>query len=249
MVTLANETNFAFGARVSSDVIEVRVRLSRLVRGVRRGAGPLTVLAGLGLYAVAAPTAWMYASTGPYRLTAATVPAAPVAIVLGAGLEGAKPSPFLAGRLRTTVDLYRRGKVRAILVTGDNSRKGYDEPSAMRDFLVADGVPAERIVLDYAGFDTWDSCARAKEIFGVKRAIVVTQEFHLPRAVALCRSVGIETYGVGHDTYPMDHQTTEYGYAREVVASVKAVGDLVAHPRPRLLGPREPGIQRALTAP
>ncbi|MGI8329891.1 SanA/YdcF family protein [Actinomadura scrupuli] len=223
------------------------MRLGRLARGVRRGAGPLAVLAGLGSYAVAAPTAWMYADTAPYRLTAATVPAAPVAIVLGAGLEGARPSPFLAGRLRTTADLYRRGKVRVILVTGDNSRKSYDEPSAMRDFLVAEGVPADRIVLDYAGFDTWDSCARAKEIFGVRRAIVVTQKFHLPRAVALCRSVGIEAYGVGHDTYPIDGRTTTYGYAREVVASIKAVGDLVAHPRPRFLGPREPGVERALT--
>jgi vancomycin permeability regulator SanA len=206
----------------------------------------LAVLAGLGIYALGAPTAWMYASTRPYRLTVDTVPAAPVALVLGAGLEGGRPSPFLAGRLRTTVDLYHRGKVRVILVTGDNSRKGYDEPSAMRDFLVANGVPAERIVLDYAGFDTWDSCARAKEIFGVDRAIVVTQQFHLPRAVALCRSVGIAAYGVGHDSYPLDHQTTEYGYAREVIASIKAIGDLVGHPRPHFLGPREPGVQRAL---
>ncbi|MCW2919996.1 MAG: hypothetical protein JWN52_8064 [Actinomycetia bacterium] len=212
----------------------------------KRGAGPLAVVAGLGVYALAAPTAWMYASTSSYRLTTATVPAAPVAVVMGAGLEGGKPSPFLAGRLRTTMDLYHRGKVRAILVTGDNSRKGYDEPSAMRDFLVAKGVPADRIVLDYAGFDTWDSCARAKKIFGVNRAIVVTQKFHLPRAVALCRSAGIDAYGVGHDTYAMDHGTTEYGYAREVLASLKAMGDVVAHPQPHFLGPREPGIQQAL---
>jgi vancomycin permeability regulator SanA len=228
-------------------VIKVRARLLRPARRLRRAAGPLTVLAALVVHAAAVPAAWMYASTAPYRLTAATVPAAPVAIVLGAGLDGAKPSPFLAGRLRTAADLYRRGKVRVILVTGDNSRKSYDEPSAMRDFLTAEGVPTGRIVLDYAGFDTWDSCARAKQIFGVHRAIVVTQKFHLPRAVALCRSVGIQTYGVGHDTYPLDATATEYGYAREVIASIKASGDLVTHPRPRFLGPREPGVQRALT--
>lgn len=214
---------------------------------VRRCAAPLAVLAGLGVYLVAAPTAWTYASTADYRRTAADVPAAPVAIVMGAGVDGAgKPTPFLAGRLRTAADLYRRGKVRVLLVTGDNGSRGYDEPSAMRDFLVAGGIPAQRIVLDYAGFDTWDSCVRAKKIFGVDRAIVVTQLFHLPRAVALCRAAGIRAYGVGHDSRPMHADTTDYGYAREVFASIKATGTLLFHPRPRFLGRRETGVQRAL---
>lgn len=214
---------------------------------VRRCAAPLAVLAGLGVYLVAAPTAWTYASTADYRRTAADVPAAPVAIVMGAGVDGAgKPTPFLAGRLRTAADLYRRGKVRVLLVTGDNGSRGYDEPSAMRDFLVAGGIPAQRIVLDYAGFDTWDSCVRAKKIFGVDRATVVTQEFHLPRAVALCRAAGIDAYGVGHDSSTVDARVTRDGYAREVLASVKAVGDVVFTPGPRFLGPPEPGVRKAL---
>lgn len=214
---------------------------------VRRLVAPLTVLAGLGVYALAAPSAWMYAGTSEYRLTPATVPVTPVAIVLGAGLDpDGKPSPFLAGRLRLAADLYQRGKVRVVLVTGDNSRKSYDEPTAMRNFLIANGIPAGRVVLDYAGFDTWDSCVRAKKIFGVDRATVVTQEFHLPRAVALCRAAGIDAYGVGHDSSTVDARVTRDGYAREVLASVKAVGDVVFTPGPRFLGPPEPGVRKAL---
>lgn len=214
---------------------------------LRRMTGPSVVLAGLGVYLVAVPSAWVYASTSSYRTVADRVPAAPVAIVMGAGLDGrGRPSPFLAGRLQTAADLYRRGKIRAILVTGDNSRKDYDEPTAMRAYLVKLKIQANRIVLDYAGFDTWDSCVRAKKIFGVDRAIVVTQVFHLPRAVALCRAAGIEAYGVGHDSLLVDRGPTRYGYFREVFASIKAINAVVFRPRPRFLGPKEPGIGRAL---
>lgn len=216
---------------------------------LRAWAAPLAVLAGLLAYVLMAPAGWLLASTAPYRLPAGRVPPAPVAIVLGAGLDAAgRPMPFLIGRLRTAADLYHRGKVRVILVTGDNSRKDYDEPTAMRDFLVSEGVPAQRIVLDYAGFDTWDSCARAKKIFGVDRATVVTQRFHLPRAVALCRAAGIRAYGVGHDTMSLDRATTEYGYVRELPAALKALADLTGHPEPTFLGPRESGVQQALNS-
>jgi vancomycin permeability regulator SanA len=131
-------------------------------------------------------------------------------------------------------------------VSGDNGRKGYDEPTAMRDYLTRHGVPAAKVVLDYAGFDTWDSCVRARRLFGVRRAIVVTQLFHLPRAVALCRAAGIETAGVGHDSASTAEATTDAGYLREVGASAKALSDLVRKPPPRFLGPPEPGLRRAL---
>lgn len=216
---------------------------------MRAWAGPLVVLGALLAYALAAPAGWLFTSTAPYRLPADRVPAAPVAIVLGAGLDDSgRPMPFLQGRLRTAADLYRRGKVRVILVTGDNSRKEYDEPTAMRDYLLAEGIPPHRIVLDHAGFDTWDSCVRAKKVFGVDRATIVTQLFHLPRAVALCRAAGIRTYGVGHDTMSIDPATTEYGYVREFPAALKAVADLIGRPKPTFLGPRENGVQRALTS-
>ena len=89
------------------------------------------------------------------------------------------------------------GKVQAILVSGDNMRHEYNEPEAMQRWLVEQGVPADKVVLDHAGFDTYDSCARAKRIFGVERATVVTQQFHLARAVTVCRHLGIDANGVG----------------------------------------------------
>ncbi|MEU4443945.1 ElyC/SanA/YdcF family protein [Actinosynnema sp. NPDC050801] len=207
------------------------------------------VLIALGLLAVLAATPWVWVQTSSaaYRHDAADVPDTPVALVLGAGLtRSGTPTPFLAGRLDVAADLYRRGKVEVLLVSGDNSRNEYDEPTAMRTYLIGRGVPEDVVVADYAGLDTWDSCTRAKRIFGVERATVVTQEFHLPRAVALCRSAGIEAFGVGHDTSGRV-STTTYGHFREVFAAGKAMWDgVVAKPDPRFLGPREIGVTSAL---
>ncbi|MEJ2856641.1 MULTISPECIES: SanA/YdcF family protein [unclassified Saccharothrix] len=205
------------------------------------------VVVGLAAVLASVPLVWVHVSSAPYRHAAADVPETPVALVLGAGLRGGKPTPFLAGRLDVAADLYRRGKVEVLLVSGDNSRKEYDEPTAMRDYLVARGVPAEVVVADYAGLDTWDSCTRARRIFGVTKLTVVTQEFHLPRAVALCRSAGLEAFGVGHDTSRQWGTTTAYGHFREAFASGKAMWDgLVAKPDPRFLGPVETGVTSAL---
>ncbi|XVV05058.1 SanA/YdcF family protein [Actinosynnema sp. CA-248983] len=205
------------------------------------------VVAALAAVLASVPLVWVRVSSAPYRHAAADVPETPVALVLGAGLRGGRPTPFLAGRLDVAADLYEQGKVKVVLVSGDNSRKDYDEPTAMRDYLVAKGVPADVVVADYAGLDTWDSCTRAKRIFGVTRLTVVTQEFHLPRAVALCRSAGLEAFGVGHDTSRQWASTTAYGHFREAFASGKALWDgLVAKPDPRFLGPLETGVTSAL---
>lgn len=195
-----------------------------------------------------APFAWVVDSSAPYRHPLADVPPAPVALVLGAGLtRDGRPTPFLAGRLDVAAALHAAGKVRVLLVSGDNSRADYDEPSAMRTYLVAKGVPASAVVADYAGLDTWDSCVRAHRIFGVNRATVVTQSFHLPRAVALCRAAGIEASGVGHDTSDAFPSGTAYGWFRESLASSKALADaVVVRPDPRFLGPLEQGVIAAL---
>lgn len=207
------------------------------------------VLIALGLLAVLAATPWVWVQTSSaaYRHDAADVPDAPVALVLGAGLtRSGTPTAFLAGRLDVAADLYRRGKVQVLLVSGDNSRTEYDEPTAMRTYLIGRGVPADVVVADYAGLDTWDSCTRAKRIFGVERLTVVTQEFHLPRAVALCRSAGLEASGVGHDTSDRV-STTAYGHFREVFAAGKAMWDgVVAKPDPQFLGPVETAVTSAL---
>ncbi|MEZ0071180.1 vancomycin high temperature exclusion protein [Planotetraspora sp. GP83] len=219
---------------------------------LRRAFQCLAVLSVLPL----APMTWVWLTSASHRVVAEpgtpwmeSVPAMPAALVLGAGIFGDQPSPMLRTRLALATRLYQEGKVRALLLSGDNSRAGYDEPTVMRDFLIAHGVPAKKIVLDYAGFDTWDSCVRARRIFGASRLIVVTQEFHLPRAVALCRTAGLDAFGVGDDSTP-DWPMETAGYAaREVFASAKGVLDgVLLHSQPRFLGPHEAGLDRALAS-
>ncbi|MFC6880495.1 SanA/YdcF family protein [Actinomadura yumaensis] len=225
-------------------------RSARLRALLKSWAGPLTVLTGLATYGLLVPTGWAYADTARYRLPVDQVPNTPVALVLGAGIAGGRPSPLLARRLDLAAELYRRGKVQVLLVSGDNRVKGYDEPTVMRTYLVGAGVPEKKIVRDFAGLETWDSCVRAKRIFGVRRLTVVTQRFHLPRAVELCRAAGLDAWGVGDDSMGGGRtQATVKGYAREPLAMLKAVTNLAAHPDPALLGRREPGVQEALASP
>ncbi|MFH8937373.1 vancomycin high temperature exclusion protein [Streptomyces griseosporeus] len=217
-----------------------RPRLPRTRTGRRR-----LVRAVMGVCVLALlPATWLRLSTGDRLRTVADVPRTGVAVVFGAGLWQGEPSPYLAHRLDAAAALYRAGRVEVVLVTGDNSREDYDEPDAMRAYLTRHGVPDRRIVSDYAGFDTWDSCVRAKKIFGVDRAVLISQGFHIRRAVALCEAAGVASYGVGVDE---THDTTwYYGGTREVFAAGKAALDALFRPDPRFLGPHEPGVERAL---
>ncbi|GCD45969.1 vancomycin high temperature exclusion protein [Streptomyces paromomycinus] len=220
--------------------IRSRVRLPRTRRGQRR-AFQVTVLACV---LALLPATWLNAAVASRIRTVEDVPAAPVAVVFGAGLWDGEPSPYLAHRLDAAARLYERGTVRALLVTGDNSRADYDEPDAMRRYLVAHGVPTDRIVSDFAGFDTWDSCARAHRVFGVDRAVLVSQGFHIRRALALCGAAGVDAYGVGVDDR---HDVTwYYGGTREVFAAAKAAAEAAVRPDPRFLGPKEDGVAVAL---
>jgi vancomycin permeability regulator SanA len=164
-------------------------------------------------------------------------------VVFGAGLWDGKPSPYLAHRLDVAARLYATGRVAAVLVTGDNSRSSYDEPTAMRDYLARAGVPARQVVRDYAGFDTWDSCVRAHRVFGVARAVLVSQGFHIRRAVALCRAAGIDAEGVA--ARDVRNATWYYGAAREVLAAPKAALDAFFRRTPTL-GEEEPGVREAV---
>jgi vancomycin permeability regulator SanA len=150
-----------------------------------------------------------------------------VALVLGAGLtRGGTVTWFLRDRLDAAIALYREGKVDGLLLSGDNHVSTHDEPGAMRAYALSQGVPAGAITLDYAGFDTYDSCYRARHIFGVRSAEVVTQRYHLPRAVYLCRAVGIDADGLGvRDWGRVPTATMIHYQAREVLADVKAVWD------------------------
>jgi vancomycin permeability regulator SanA len=195
-----------------------------------------------------APVTAVHAYASSYQRSASSVPYEPVAIVFGAGAPNGHPTPYLSRRLDVALDLYRRGKVTVILVTGDNSHPDYDEPTAMRKYLVDRGVPASRIVRDFAGFDTWASCVRAKKIFGVDHATLVTQDFHLPRALMLCRSAGIDAYGVADTGESADGENEMVNdSAREVLAGIKAWGQATLQPDP-VLGKKETSVADALTA-
>ncbi|MFK0253355.1 vancomycin high temperature exclusion protein [Streptomyces sp. NPDC090445] len=229
--------------RVRRAAAVLRPRLPRGVRGRRRAVQ--AVMAGCVLALL--PSAWTHAVAADRLHGTADTPPAEVAVVFGAGLWNGRPTPYLARRLDAAAELYRTGKVKVVLVTGDNSRTEYDEPGAMRTYLTGHGVPDARIVSDYAGFDTWDSCVRAREIFGVERAVLISQGFHIRRAVALCQAAGVESYGVGVDD---EHDATwYYGGTREVFAAGKAALDAAFRPEPHFLGPKEEGVPRALGAP
>ncbi|WP_246364504.1 SanA/YdcF family protein [Nonomuraea rhodomycinica] len=216
------------------------------LRRAYQGAVLLSVLA-------LAPMTWAWFGSAPHRVVAgepgwrARVPGAEAALVLGAGLYDGRPSAMLAGRLDIAAELYRTGKVRAVLLSGDNSRREYDEPSAMAGYLAARGVPPDVMVLDYAGFDTWDSCVRARQVFGARRVTVVTQAFHLPRAVTLCRAAGLETFGVGDDSTRRLAATTYVYATRELAATAKGLADaLLLHSEPVFPGPRESSLTTIL---
>lgn len=220
-----------------------RVRLFLRPRWVKIGLGALlalVVLVGAG------PYLWIRFATAGRIHTVADAPTAPVAIVLGAGVTAdGTPKPYLRVRLEDTLRLYRDGKVRAVLVSGDHGQVDYDEVATMTSWLVGHGVPAGKVVADHAGFDTYDSCVRAYKIFGVRAALVVTQEFHVRRAVFLCREAGIDAVGVG-SAAPDDD--TRY-QVREVPAAIKATFDVVVDANPRYLGKYETGVDVALSTP
>ncbi|WP_082812667.1 SanA/YdcF family protein [Cellulomonas timonensis] len=210
-----------------------------------RAAAAAVVAAAVVL--VGAPTAWVQLSPGSRVHTVEDVPDAPVALVLGAGLRpDGTPSPFLSRRLDLARELYDQGRVRAILVSGDNSRAGHGEPTAMQAWLVEHGIPADAVVLDYAGFDTHDTCVRAHEVFGVDRAVVITQDYHLRRALFSCGHAGIDATGVAASSTTQDPRSLAMYRLREVPASVRAALDAVPGRQPVHLGPHEPGVEDAL---
>lgn len=169
----------------------------------------------------------------------ASAPARRVAVVFGAGVwQNGMLSDILADRVDTAVALYKAGKVRKLLMTGDNRRPDYNEPGRMKAYAVARGVPAEDVVLDYAGRRTYDSCYRARHIFGLTDAILVTQAYHLDRALFTANALGLDAVGVPADR--RDYVYIRYYWWRELVATTVACWEVyVAHPLP-VLGDKLP---------
>ena len=208
----------------------MRRRVIRLALGLLAGA----------VVIVGAANAVVALGGGGWTRDPAAAPPAQAALVLGAQVRpDGSPSAMLEDRVRAAAALYRDRRVAKVLVSGDHGTVGYDEVGAMRRRLLSLGVPAQDIFEDHAGFDTWDSMVRAKHVFEVKTAIVVTQRFHLARALWLARRAGLRASGLAADarSYGSIMRTLQ---AREVVARVKAVGDVVTGAGPRFLGPPHP---------
>lgn len=172
--------------------------------------------------------------------TLEAVPEAPVAIVFGAQVyRNGRLSAMLADRVAMGVQLYQTGKVKALLLTGDNGSETYNEPEAMRQYALALGVPDSALVLDYAGFRTYDSCYRAKHIFQVDQAILVTQSFHLDRALLTCNSLNVDSVGVSADllrSQGYSHSALLRSQLREFPSTMFAIVDLISGRQPAFLG-------------
>jgi vancomycin permeability regulator SanA len=164
------------------------------------------------------------------------IPQTRVAIVFGAGLNAAatEPSSVLEDRIMTAVDLYKAGKVSKILMSGDNRFKDYNEPQVMIKIAKENGVSIFDLQADYAGRRTYDTCYRAKAIFGIDRAILITQDYHLTRALYTCNVLGIDAIGYVADK--KIYQNIEYYATRDIFATLKAYWDLYIDPPEVVLG-------------
>lgn len=161
-----------------------------------------------------------------------------VAIVFGASVySNGDLSPILEDRVDTAIELYRARKVDRILVSGDNRHPSYNEPKAMSDYLVTHAVAPRDVIVDYAGRSTYETCLRAKEIFGLERAVLVSQGYHLPRALFLANQLGLDAVGVAGDLRLKPK--IDYQSAREWAAEVKAYFNLHLWPPDAILGNKE----------
>ena len=156
-------------------------------------------------------------------------------LVLGCGVRGdGSPSDMLHDRLRCSLELYEAGAAPKLLMTGDHGREGYDEVDTMKSFAVDAGVASDAVFMDHAGFSTYESMYRAKEIFQAKKIIIVTQGYHLYRAIYIAERLGLEAYGVSSDYRGYSGQA--YMNLREMLARVKDFGMCIVKPEPTYLG-------------
>jgi SanA protein len=172
---------------------------------------------------------------------ASETPSERVAIIFGAGLRrDGTPTAVLRDRVETGVNLYLNGKVEKLLMSGDNRVLEYNEPEAMRQYALSLGVPDEAVVLDYAGRRTYDTCYRAKAIFGVKSAVLVTQKFHMPRALFLCNVLGVKAIGVEANNLNYRKISLLIWNIREQFATFAAFMDVYVEKPVPVLGQVEP---------
>lgn len=155
-------------------------------------------------------------------------------VVLGAGIWGDEPSPMLKDRLDVAIDLYKKGVAPKIIMSGDHGKENYDEVNIMKSYAINAGIPSEDIFMDHAGFSTYETIYRTKEIFKAKKIIIVTQKYHLYRALYISKKLDIEAYGVGAD--PRKYSGQVFREIREILARDKDFVKCIFKPTPTYLG-------------
>lgn len=203
----------------------------------------LALAVGLLAAAIVVGSSWIVGNLAHGRLVTnpASLPKDETALVLGTSpsVAGHRANPHFENRIAAAADLFRRGCVKHLLLSGDNGSRGYDEPSNMRRALLALGVPDSAMTLDYAGFRTLDSVARARKIFGLDKLVIVTDRFHTSRALFLARHFGIDAVAFPSKDVPLRYSARSI--VRECFARVKACLDVyVLHTGPHFLGPKDP---------
>ncbi|TXL71047.1 hypothetical protein FHP25_31740 [Vineibacter terrae] len=218
-------------------------RLFRRARPRRRWPWSLLalvlVVAMSGGLVLLASDWWIEQAATPYATNRIeSVPPADVALVLGTAprVAGQRANLYFEYRLDAAAELQKAGKVKYLLVSGDNRHHDYDEPTAMRDGLIARGVPAEAIYRDFAGIRTLDSVLRARDVFAQSRYVVVSQAFHNHRAIWLARQNGIEAYGF--DAHDVPFEDAPMVRLRQYLSAVRAIYDVMAGSTPHHGGPR-----------
>ncbi|MDV6264862.1 SanA/YdcF family protein [Rhodococcoides yunnanense] len=204
---------------------------------VRRLLQAVSALVAALVAIVLASAGWVAYATAGKVYDVDDAPDAPVAIVLGAQVRDGKPMRFLAGRLDAAIALMQTGKIKAILVSGDADGNSGNEIQAMTDYLIEHGIDPAVIIGDDHGIDTYDTCARAKETFGVERGLIISQPLHVSRAVALCEDMGLEVDGVTAECIDCNTLAVVRNYARELLARPKAVLDLWSGRDPVVVSP------------
>jgi vancomycin permeability regulator SanA len=207
---------------------------------------PSTLAAALAaLLVLSAPWLWTTLAALGHVHDEEGAPAVEVVIVLGTEvMADGEPSARLAGRLQTAAALVQSGRARVILVSGDGGGDSGDEPAAMAAYLTRLGIEPGRIVSDAYGLDTYDSCIRARDVYGVSRALVATQSYHLSRAVTLCRRLGVDADGVAARCEGCGLLLVKA--ARDYLASIKAAWDAARNRPPAVVSPASPAIRDAL---
>ncbi len=226
--------------------------MKRLTAFMRRYRKIIYATLGLGLL-VLGGILWtlIFAYEDQIYYQADEIPQRSVALVFGAGYSAkdGSLSRILQDRMDAAIELYRAGRVKKLVLSGDNSTVTHDEPGRMKDYALSKGIPEEDIVLDYAGRRTYDTCYRAGAIFQLKDAILVTQRYHQPRALLTCKSLGLDVVGFASDRQYYSRRYIAWYWIREAPALVRTWLDLnIAHPLP-ILGEPLPVFTETQTVP